>query len=47
MIYVMSDIHGNARRFVSVMRRIDLQSQDTLDILGDVFYSGEPGCPEA
>ena len=36
MIYVMSDIHGNLPRFRSVMKQIDLQSDDTLYILGDV-----------
>ncbi len=36
MIYVMSDIHGNLRRFKSVMKKIDLQPEDTLYVLGDV-----------
>ena len=36
MIYVMSDIHGNAVRFNSIMEQIDLQPEDTLYILGDV-----------
>ena len=36
MIYVMSDIHGNRRRFESVMSQINLQPEDTLYILGDV-----------
>ena len=36
MIYVMSDIHGNRRRFDSVMSQINLQPDDTLYILGDV-----------
>lgn len=42
MIYVMSDIHGNLRRFNSVMEQINLQPEDTLYILGDVVdrYSG-------
>ena len=34
MIYVMSDIHGNAIRFNSIMEQIDLQPEDTLYILG-------------
>lgn len=34
--YVLSDIHGNERRFRSVMKQIDLQPEDTLYILGDV-----------
>lgn len=37
MIYVMSDIHGNAIRFNSIMEQIDLQPEDTLYILGDVI----------
>ena len=36
MIYVMSDIHGNSKRFDSVMEQINLQPEDTLYILGDV-----------
>ena len=37
MIYVMSDIHGNSRRFNSIMEQINLQPEDTLYILGDVI----------
>lgn len=37
MIYVMSDIHGNADRFNSIMKQIDLQPEDTLYVLGDVI----------
>lgn len=37
MIYVMSDIHGNLRRFNSILRQIRLQEEDTLYILGDVI----------
>ena len=37
MIYVLSDIHGNERRFRSVMEQIDLQPADTLYVLGDVI----------
>ena len=36
MIYIMSDIHGNQRRFDSVMEQINLQPEDTLYVLGDV-----------
>ncbi len=36
MIYVLSDIHGNQRRFESIMNQINLQPDDTLYILGDV-----------
>ena len=37
MIYVMSDIHGNLRRFRSVMGQIGLRPEDTLYVLGDVM----------
>ena len=37
MIYVMSDIHGQKRRFDSVMKQINLQHEDTLYVLGDVI----------
>ena len=37
MIYVLSDIHGNERRFNSIMKQINLQSEDTLYVLGDVI----------
>lgn len=37
MIYVLSDIHGNTRRFNSILSQIDLQPQDTLYILGDAI----------
>lgn len=35
--YVMSDIHGNSRRFQSILDQIKLQPEDTLYILGDVI----------
>lgn len=37
MVYVMSDIHGNSRRFNSIMEQINLQPEDTLYVLGDVI----------
>lgn len=37
MIYVLGDVHGNERRFASIMEQIDLQPSDTLYILGDVI----------
>lgn len=37
MVYVLSDIHGNERRFHSVLKQINLQSEDILYILGDVI----------
>lgn len=43
MIYVMSDIHGHKRRFDSIMRQINLQSEDTLYVLGDVIDRNPDG----
>ena len=37
MIYVLSDIHGNERRFDSVLAQIALRPEDTLYVLGDVI----------
>lgn len=37
MIYVLSDIHGNQRRFASILQQIHLQPEDTLYVLGDVI----------
>ena len=37
MIYVLSDVHGNERRFNSILKQINLQNEDTLYILGDVI----------
>ena len=37
MTYVLSDIHGNLQRFKSIMTQINLQTNDTLYVLGDVI----------
>lgn len=37
MHYVLSDIHGNERRFRSILKQIDLRPEDTLFVLGDVI----------
>ena len=37
MHYILSDIHGNERRFHSILAQIDLQPEDELYILGDVI----------
>ena len=37
MKYVIADIHGNERRFNSILKQINLQSEDTLYVLGDVI----------
>ena len=39
----MSDIHGQKQRFDSVMKQINLQSEDTLYVLGDVIDRSPDG----
>lgn len=43
MTYVMSDIHGQMRRFNSIMKQIDLRPEDTLYVLGDVIDRNPDG----
>lgn len=43
MIYVLSDIHGNLRRFESIMNQINFQPDDTLYILGDIVDRNPDG----
>ena len=43
MTYVLSDIHGNLRRFESIMKQINLQPDDTLYILGDIVDRNPDG----
>lgn len=43
MIYVMSDIHGALDRFQSIMKQIQLRSNDTLYVLGDCIDRNEYG----
>ena len=43
MIYVLSDIHGQKRRFDSIMKQIDLHPEDTLYVLGDVIDRNPDG----
>jgi len=43
MIYVLSDIHGQKRRFDSIMKQIDLKPDDTLYVLGDVIDRNPDG----
>ena len=37
MTYVLSDIHGNMRRWHGIMEQIDLRPEDVLCVLGDVI----------
>ena len=43
MVYVLSDIHGQGRRFESILKQINLQPEDTLYILGDVIDRNPDG----
>ena len=43
MIYVLSDIHGQKRRFDSILKQIDLRPEDTLYVLGDVIDRNPDG----
>ena len=45
MIYILSDIHGNQRRFDSILKQIRLQRGDTLYVLGDVIDRHPGGIP--
>lgn len=45
MTYVMSDIHGNSKRFHAMLRKIEFSADDTLYILGDVIDRGSDGIP--
>ena len=37
MIYVLGDVHGNTRRFNSIMEQIAISAEDTLYVLGDMI----------
>lgn len=37
MIYVLSDIHGNRKNFDAILEQINLHTEDSLYILGDVI----------
>ena len=38
--YVISDIHGEYDKFITLLEKIDLKDSDTLYILGDVVDRG-------
>lgn len=40
MIYVVSDIHGDYEKYIKIFETINLQSHDTLFVLGDVVDRG-------
>jgi serine/threonine protein phosphatase 1 len=39
--YVMSDLHGEYRKFLAMLAKIDFSEEDTLYVLGDVIDRGE------
>lgn len=41
MTYVISDIHGEYEKYISMLEMIDLRDEDTLYVLGDVVDRGE------
>lgn len=43
MTYVMSDIHGDMKRYRSVMSKINITAEDHLYVLGDVIDRGADG----
>lgn len=40
MIYVISDIHGEYRQFMELLKKINFSEEDTLYVLGDVLDRG-------
>ena len=42
--YVMSDIHGNYKKYIQAMNTLNLQDSDTLYVLGDVVDRGNGSC---
>lgn len=43
MIYVMSDLHGCYEKYIQMIEKIQLHSDDTVYILGDVIDRGDDG----
>lgn len=43
MDYIMSDLHGQYDKYIAMIRRLDLQKDDTLYILGDTVDRGPEG----
>lgn len=41
MTYVVSDLHGEYRRFLSLLKQIDFSDDDVMYILGDIVDYGE------
>ena len=43
MIYVVSDIRGERKKFDVIMRKIKLKPEDRLYVIGDVIDRGKDG----
>ena len=43
MIYVMSDLHGDYKKYLQMIEKIKLNNDDLLYILGDVIDRGDDG----
>ena len=41
--YVMSDVHGQYKSYMKMLKKIDLKAEDTLYVLGDVIDRGSDG----
>lgn len=41
--YVMSDVHGQYKAYMKMLKKIDLKAEDTLYVLGDVIDRGPEG----
>lgn len=41
--YVMSDVHGQYKSYMKMLKKIDLKAEDTLYVLGDVIDRGPDG----
>lgn len=41
--YVMSDVHGQYKSYMKMLKKIDLKAEDTLYVLGDAIDRGQDG----
>lgn len=44
MIYCVSDLHGEYRKYIDILKHINFSSADTLYIIGDVCDRGDESC---
>ncbi len=42
----MSDLHGNYKAYILMLKKIDFKDEDMLYILGDILDRGPRGCRE-